>query len=124
MGLSSRRVARIASNLPAPRIPVCTVYPRSRLEGSRSGDGRDHLEANRWNLEATMNTYSIILERANDGGWSAFAPDLPGLVLAADTREQLLAGAPAAIADHLDALRDEHLPVPEPGEVELIRVAV
>jgi predicted RNase H-like HicB family nuclease/predicted RNA binding protein YcfA (HicA-like mRNA interferase family) len=84
----------------------------------------DHLEANRRNLEATMNAYPIILERASDGGWSAFAPDLPGLVLAADTREQLLAGAPAAIADHLEALRDEHLPVPEPGEVELIQVAV
>ena len=69
-----------------------------------------------------MNAYPILLERADDGGWSAIAPDLPGLLLAADTREELLASAPGAIADHLDALRDQNLPVPKPGQVELIRV--
>jgi predicted RNase H-like HicB family nuclease len=52
------------------------------------------------------------------------APNLPGLVLAADSRDELLAGAPAAIADYIETLRDEQLPIPEPGEVELIRVAV
>ena len=71
-----------------------------------------------------MNAYAIILERASDGGWSATAPDLPGLVLAADTKEQLLAEAPAAIADHLDALRDEHLAVPAPGQIELVEISV
>jgi predicted RNase H-like HicB family nuclease len=71
-----------------------------------------------------MNAYPIILERGHDGGWSAIAPDLPGLLLAADTREELLAKAPGAIADYLDALRDEHLPVPDPGEVEFVQVAV
>jgi predicted RNase H-like HicB family nuclease len=71
-----------------------------------------------------MNAYPILLERADDGGWSAVAPDLPGLLLAADTREELLALAPGAIADHIDALRDQDLPVPAPGQVELIQVAV
>ena len=71
-----------------------------------------------------MNSYPIILERADDGSWSAMAPNLPGLVLAADSRDELLAGAPAAIADYIETLRDEQLPIPEPGEVELIRVAV
>jgi predicted RNase H-like HicB family nuclease len=70
-----------------------------------------------------MNAYPIILERADGGGWSAIAPDLPGLLLAADTREELLASAPAAIADHLDALREQNLPVPSPGEVEFVQVA-
>jgi predicted RNase H-like HicB family nuclease len=71
-----------------------------------------------------MNAYPIILERAGDGGWSAIVPDLPGLLLSAETREDLLAIAPAAIADHIDALRDEHLPVPPPGEVEVIQIAI
>ena len=71
-----------------------------------------------------MNAYPIILERSDDGGWSAIAPDLPGLLLAADTREELLARAPAAIADHIDALRDERLPVPNPGEIAFVEVAV
>ncbi len=71
-----------------------------------------------------MIAYSIILERAEDGGWSALAPDLPGLLLAADTREELVASAAAAIADHIDALRGQKLPVPLPGEVELVQVIV
>ena len=71
-----------------------------------------------------MNSYPIILERAGGGGWSATAPSLPGLLLAADSREELLAQAPLAIADYLEALRDEDLPVPEPSEVELVRVSV
>lgn len=70
-----------------------------------------------------MNAYPIIIERADDSGWSAVAPDLPGLLLAADTREELLALAPGAIADYIDALRDQDLPVPSPGEVELVKVA-
>lgn len=71
-----------------------------------------------------MNAYPIILERGEDGGWSAIAPDLPGLLLAADTKEDLLAEAPRAIADFLEALKEQNLPVPPPGEVELVRVTV
>jgi len=71
-----------------------------------------------------MSAYPILLERADDGGWSAIAPDLPGLLLAADTREELLASAPGAIADYIEAMRDQNLPVPTPGQVELIQVAV
>ncbi|MBC5800658.1 MAG: type II toxin-antitoxin system HicB family antitoxin [Candidatus Eremiobacteraeota bacterium] len=71
-----------------------------------------------------MKTYPIILERAGDGGWSAIAPGIPGLLLVADTREELLAQAPAAIMDHLEALRDDHLPVAQPGQVEFVQVAV
>ena len=71
-----------------------------------------------------MTAYPIILEQAGDGGWSASVPNLPGLLLAGDTREDLLATAPGAIADHLDALRELRLPIPRPGEIELIRIAV
>ncbi len=67
-------------------------------------------------------TYTIILERGDDGGWGAIAPDLPGLLLAADTREELLATAPAAIADHLDALRAEGFPVPAPATHEIAQI--
>ena len=58
-----------------------------------------------------MNAYPIILERAEDGGWSAIAPDLPGLLLAADTREELLAEAPSAIADYLVRLCHKSLKI-------------
>ena len=71
-----------------------------------------------------MNAYPILLERGQDGGWSATAPNLPGLLLAGDTREELLEKAPGAVADYLEALRDEKLPIPPPTEVELVKVAV
>ncbi len=71
-----------------------------------------------------MNAYSIIIEQADDGGWGATAPDLPGLLLAADTREELLADAPGAIADYIDALREQNLPVPTPAKIELVEVLV
>jgi predicted RNase H-like HicB family nuclease len=61
-------------------------------------------------------TYTIVLEQADDGTWSGLAPDLPGLLFVGDTREQLLATAPDAIADYLDAMRDLGLPANAPGE--------
>ena len=106
-----------------PRLSVSCVHPYPRLEGRREGDAGENLEANRWSVEAKMNAYPIIIEHAADGGWSAIAPDLPGLLLAADTREKLLAQAPGAIADHIEALREQNLPVPSPGEVEFVQVS-
>ncbi len=60
-------------------------------------------------------TYLIVPEQSHDGSWWALAPDLPGLLMYGDTREELIASAPDAIADYLDALRDYGDPVPEPG---------
>jgi hypothetical protein len=35
-----------------------------------------------------------VFDPTEDGGWSALAPDLPGLLIAGDTREELLANLP------------------------------
>ncbi|HEX3468122.1 MAG TPA: type II toxin-antitoxin system HicB family antitoxin [Candidatus Elarobacter sp.] len=59
--------------------------------------------------------YTIILEQADDGGWGAIAPDLPGILLMGDTREQIIAEAPEIIADWCDAMREDGHPIPEPG---------
>ncbi len=59
--------------------------------------------------------YTILLERGDDG-WGAMSPDLPGLLLLGETRDDVVAQAPGAIADYLDALRDAGKPIPEPGE--------
>ena len=60
-------------------------------------------------------TYLIVPEQSHDGSWLTLAPDLPGLLMYGDTREELIASAPDAIADDVDALRDYGDPVPEPG---------
>jgi predicted RNase H-like HicB family nuclease len=64
-------------------------------------------------------TYSIIPERSHDGSWWAIAPDLPGLLMYGETRDELLASAPDAIADYLEAMREDDQPVPAPGTYEI-----
>ncbi len=68
--------------------------------------------------------FAIYLEQGSDGGWAAIAPDIPGLLLAAATKEELLATASAVIADYLDALRDEDLPIPKPTTHEFAVIVV
>jgi antitoxin HicB len=68
--------------------------------------------------------YTIVFEEAQDGGWSALAPDLPGLLIAGNKREELLASAPDALATYLEAMRDLGHPVPRPGSrVAQVRVS-
>jgi predicted RNase H-like HicB family nuclease len=60
-------------------------------------------------------TYTVVLEEEG-GQWGGLVPDLPGLLLLGDTRDELLANAPAAILDYVDAMREEGLPIGRPGE--------
>lgn len=66
--------------------------------------------------------YTVILEHG-DGSWGAHVPDLPGCVAAAETREEALAMIREAIELHIDGLRAEGLPVPEPrSEGEIVEM--
>jgi predicted RNase H-like HicB family nuclease len=62
-----------------------------------------------------MTTYTILLEGDDDSGWNGIVPDLPGILLAGETRDELLASAPPVIEDYIDAQRERGFPVPEPG---------
>lgn len=57
-------------------------------------------------------TYTIIMEAAPGGGWNALVPDLPGLLLAGETKDALLANAPGAVLDYVEAMRESGNPVP------------
>jgi predicted RNase H-like HicB family nuclease len=59
--------------------------------------------------------YTIVLEEGLDGGWSATAPDLPGLLLMGDTRDELLASAPEGIRAYIESARELGMPIPAPG---------
>lgn len=70
-----------------------------------------------------MKEYLAIYERAGKN-WSAYVPDLPGCVAAADTREELTRLIRGAIEFHLEGMRAEGLPIPEPtAEAERVTVA-
>ena len=60
-----------------------------------------------------MKEYAVIFEKT-ETGWSAYAPDLPGLGVAGATFEETEALVREGIEFHLQGLREDGLPIPEP----------
>jgi predicted RNase H-like HicB family nuclease len=50
--------------------------------------------------------YTTLLERARDGGWGAWSPELPGCVALGDSFDQCVAEMREAIAFHLEGLAE------------------
>ena len=67
-------------------------------------------------------TYTVIYEKGPTS-WGAYVPDLPGVITAGDSREEVEHLIQEAIEFHLEGLREEGMPVPPPssfaGEVEV-----
>ena len=57
--------------------------------------------------------YLVIYEKTATG-YSAYAPDLPGCITTGPTLKETERLMKEAIAFHLDGLREDGLPVPEP----------
>ena len=67
--------------------------------------------------------YAIVIERA-EGNYSAYVPDLPGCVATGATVEEAEAQIREAIEFHLDGLRQDGSPIPQPASrVEYVDVA-
>ena len=60
-----------------------------------------------------MSEYLVIYERT-ENGWGAYCPDLPGLGVVGDTREEVERLISEGIAIHIEGLREHGDPVPEP----------
>jgi predicted RNase H-like HicB family nuclease len=70
-----------------------------------------------------IRTYTVIFERSKDRGWGACAPDLPGLGVVGDTREEAESLIGEGISIHIAGLIEEGFPVPEPSPyAELVSV--
>ena len=70
-----------------------------------------------------MSKYLIVIERDGET-WGAYAPDLPGLGVAASNREEVERLAREAVESHVNLLRELGQPVPEPtAEVSYVAVA-
>jgi len=61
-----------------------------------------------------MMQYAVVFEKTSTG-WSAYAPDLPGLGVAAATIEEAETLIREGIEFHLEGLREDGLPVPAPA---------
>lgn len=56
--------------------------------------------------------YTVVIEKTSSG-YSAYVPDLPGCVAAADTQVEVKQLIGEAILLHVDSLRENGEPVPE-----------
>jgi predicted RNase H-like HicB family nuclease len=64
--------------------------------------------------------YAVIVEQADDGGYGAWAPDLPGCVALGDTIEECLAEMRDAIDLYVDVLRERGDEIPQPRAIQAV----
>jgi predicted RNase H-like HicB family nuclease len=69
-----------------------------------------------------MKEYAAVFEKTSDG-WSAYAPDLPGLGVAAASFEETEQLLREGIVLHIDGMREDGLPIPEPS-TQVMRMTV
>ena len=60
--------------------------------------------------------YAVVIEKA-EGNYSAYVPDLPGCVAAAASVKAVEAEIRDAIRLHVEGLKEDGLPVPEPTSI-------
>ena len=54
-----------------------------------------------------MSEFVVIIHRAEEGGYWAEIPVLPGCYVQGETLDELLAEAPEVIESHVEALRED-----------------
>ncbi len=66
--------------------------------------------------------YAVIVEEG-ETSFGAYVPDLPGCVAVAETRNEVLRLIEEAIEFHVDGLRQDGQPIPEPSSsIEYVEV--
>lgn len=58
--------------------------------------------------------YVYIIERADDGSYSAYVPDLPGCTTSGKTMDEVKALIKEAVETYIDSLREHGEAVPPP----------
>jgi predicted RNase H-like HicB family nuclease len=61
-----------------------------------------------------MTEYVVIYEQAQDGGWGAYSPDLPGVVALGTTRAEATERIKHALKAYSDDLRERGREMPPP----------
>ena len=67
--------------------------------------------------------YAVVVEKG-ETSFGAYVPDLPGCVAAGETKEEVLQLIHEAIEFHVEGLREDGEPIPEPSSsIEYVEVA-
>ena len=61
--------------------------------------------------------YVVVIEKAADGSFSAYVPDLPGCVACGDTADEARQLIAEAVVLHIESLRRHGEPVPAPSAI-------
>jgi predicted RNase H-like HicB family nuclease len=61
-----------------------------------------------------MSSYVVIFEQAEDGGWGAYLPDLPGVVALGATQAEVSARIQEALSAYAEELRERGQTLPSP----------
>jgi predicted RNase H-like HicB family nuclease len=70
-----------------------------------------------------MRRFLVVIEKA-DTNYSAYSPDIPGCVATGASREETEKNMQEAIKLHLQGLKEDNLPIPEPhSSAEYISVS-
>jgi predicted RNase H-like HicB family nuclease len=58
--------------------------------------------------------YVYVIEKAADGSYSAYVPDLPGCTTSGDTANEVRQSIKDAVETYIESLRENNEPVPPP----------
>jgi predicted RNase H-like HicB family nuclease len=70
----------------------------------------------------TVRYYPAIVERAGDGGYGVYFPDLDGCTSGGDTLQEAARNAAEALALHLEGMAEESYPIPDPSDLDALPV--
>ena len=70
-----------------------------------------------------MSEYLVVIEHEGES-WGAYCPDLPGVGVVGNTRQEVEELIRDAITLHLEGLREAGDPIPEPTAVGATRIEV
>ena len=93
--------------------PSATLKPKNRIE---------HPEAGGLAKGASVKGYVVVFEGDDEVGYSAYSPDLPGVVAAGATRRETEQLMLEAMAEHIAMLRQAGDPVPEPADADSVTI--
>lgn len=67
--------------------------------------------------------YAVVIEKG-ESSYGAYVPDLPGCIAAGETKDEVIKLIHEAIEFHLEGLKENGKPIPEPSsDIEFIEVA-
>jgi len=60
-----------------------------------------------------MNHFKVIIQKEATGGYSVWAPALPGCASQGETEQEALTNIKEAIDLYVETLKEDHLPIPQ-----------